>query len=573
MFVPAVVDKSGLLKSMTETEPSIWCRRVQIAFWVTGIACGAITAYTTRYFINGDALAYIEMGEALRTGEWIALANLTYSPGYPVLLGIAQVLLGTNPLNELQWLRVVNFFCFVLAMASCELLMFFVRREAEHKSEVGWGHFPVHWILALCYSMFLVSSLVFIRIRLLNPDMMVLAIVLLVSSILLWIREDATPKFKFVLLGIVTGIGYLTKSFFLPFSPIFFLVAGLCAGSWRKAVPRVLASILAMLLVAAPLIAALSSRLGRLTYGELGAHVYATIISGVGEPITPEVLSDSPKVLRFAYDVTCTRPAGFDIAYWHEGLKPVFNVEAQLRIIPGNVMAIFKDTPWIVLILIWYGFFILRGCVRMGHIIPPSIFYVLIIPALFGIGFYCLVRMEMRYIAPYVFLCFVALILSCRLRPNSSRSRGGSLGLSAVLVSFFLAMVAYSSFDQSLRGVVSTNKHLSYQGAFQEELLVKDFLQEKMIIVGDNVAVVGNPPVYWARMAGIKILAEVQSVEDFLACDQGLRKHVLDRLRQRKIRAIVGKGSSLAKLELDGWQRVPRTKDYFVYLLKSQQRP
>ncbi len=45
-----------------------------------GSTIAAILTYTTRHFINGDALTYIEMGEALRRGDLWGLANLTYSP-------------------------------------------------------------------------------------------------------------------------------------------------------------------------------------------------------------------------------------------------------------------------------------------------------------------------------------------------------------------------------------------------------------------------------------------------------------------------------------------------------------
>jgi len=86
--------------------------RIRILFWIVGpLAAGALT-YTTRYFINGDAMTYIEIGESFVNGRFSALVNLTYSPIYPVLLGLTQSILKTNTLNEIKVLLTVNFFCF-----------------------------------------------------------------------------------------------------------------------------------------------------------------------------------------------------------------------------------------------------------------------------------------------------------------------------------------------------------------------------------------------------------------------------------------------------------------------------
>jgi hypothetical protein len=553
---------------MQELDSGVWNSKIRAAFWIVGIFFAGITAYTTRYFINGDAIAYIEMGEALRTGQWSGLTNLTYSPAYPVLLGIAQALLSTNPMNELQLLRTVNFTCFLLAMAACEFLMFFVKREIRHTTEDGWCLFPINVFTALCYSMFLVCSLVFVRIRLLNPDMMVFAIVMTAAALLLWIREDAGSYLKFVILGVITGFGYLTKSFFLPFSPIFFLMSGLCVGSVKKSIPRVAVGILAMLIVAAPLMASLSSRVGRFSYGELGPHAYATIISGMGQPVTPEVLNHSPKVSRFVYEIPCTRPAGFDICYWHEGLKPVFNLRAQLKTIYYNVKEIFLDTPWLLFIVIWYFILMWLGTVRIGPLVPASMFLLLIMPAIAGIAFYCLILMEMRYIGPYLFLGFVGLTVSLRFPEGDLKTYKKSLSLSLALISFFMVMLVHSAIDQSIRGLISTDKQLSYRDSFKEEVLVKDFLIRQDIQRGDCAAVIGNPPVYWARMAGIKILAEIPSQEEFIHSSEQQRKRSLAALEVSNIKAVVAKGGFFNGLNSEGWQPVPGTRDYFIFLFE-----
>ena len=85
---------------MGEFEADIWEARVRRAFWIIGLLLGALLTYTTRYFLNGDGINYIEMGEALRNGAWSGLVNLTESPAYAFLLGLGHIVLDTNTLAE-----------------------------------------------------------------------------------------------------------------------------------------------------------------------------------------------------------------------------------------------------------------------------------------------------------------------------------------------------------------------------------------------------------------------------------------------------------------------------------------
>jgi len=544
-----------------------WNSRIRAGFWIIGILCGGIMAYTTRFFINGDAIAYIEMGEAFRKGDWSGVVNLTYSPGYPALLGLAQAILQTNPLNELPLLRITNLFCFALAMAACDLVMWFVRREAHRFWSAGETPLPLPIISALCYSMFLVSSLVFVRIRLINPDMLIVAIVLGCMAAILWIRENPDKYFRYGVLGTILGIGYLTKSFFFPFSPIFFALAGLCSDSLRRAVPRILVAILCMLLVSAPLIGALSSRLGRFTYGELGKHIYAKFISGKGEPIYPKILAEKPKTASYVSEFACTRPAGFDICYWHEGLRPDYDLAAHLNVIPGNLWDILEQTPWLLIMVLWFAAQWKLGSVSPGAIRPPSMFLLLIVTAGFGIAFYGLVRMEPRYIAPYLFLGFVAMTIVLRGRPHDEKARRRSILAAVLLIGFFLVMVVHSVVDQSLRGLHSTDKTLSYRDSYNEHLAVKDFLMQKGLRKGDYAGLVGEPPVYWGRMAGLKIAGEIEDESQFMESSRDERRVATGVLKRIGVKVLVAKGGRFSTMAAEGWEKTPYTTDYYVLFL------
>jgi hypothetical protein len=541
---------------------------IRVFFWTFGLVVAGLTAYTTRFFINGDAISYIEMGESLRTWNWSGLVNLTYSPGYPVLLGIAQAVLDANPLNELQVLRVVNFLCFAIAMASGEFLISLVIDDSRSlEGPSGYTGIPKNLQRALCYAMFLTASLVMVRIRLLNPDMLVLAVVIAASSIVVWIRRCPDPYFKFCLLGLLIGLGYIIKSFFLPFSVVFLFVAACCSGSVKKALPRILTAIVVMAIVMSPYIWALSSRLDRFTYGELGKHVYAAMISGQGTPIRPNVVNQEPRVVLYEYDVPCTRPSGFDICYWNEGLKPKIDFVAHSKIIPGNISSIITQSPWLIFLALWFLIQARFGKLILGPLIPPSNAVILYSISATGVGLYSLLMMEPRYIGSFMFLAFVGLTNSLRLPEGDLTIRQRTIYWAAVLMTFLSAMVIHSAIDQTLRGLWSSRGKPSYHDSFQENVIVSEFLKDKGLKSGDRVAIVGDPPVYWARMAGLKIIAEIPDTKEFLESSPHKMAQAFRHLKDTGFKVIVAKDKRFQSSTQSGWIQVPATSEFYAKFL------
>lgn len=550
---------------MTDTGLHQAC--IRAVFWIAGTLCAIVLAYTTRYFINGDAMAYIEMAEALRGGRWEGLANLTYSPGYPVLLAAAQWLLGTDPMNELQLLKVVNVLCLLAAMAACEFFMRGVRQCLAAEDNLREEPLPMALVDALAYSMFLVASLVMVRVRLLNPDMLILGIVILCAGIVLRIRSNPERYAWYALLGVVTGIGYLMKSFFFTFAPVFFIMAGLCATSVKRAVPRVLTAAAVMLLVASPLIAVLSAKAGHLTYGELGKLAYAQFVSGEGEPFRPQRVHDDPAVFLYRSSTSETRPSGHDIAYWQEGFRPRVNLRAHARLISANVSEFAGQTSWTLFVLVWFAFMASAGAFRVGRVHPPSPFFLLMPPAIAGIGFYLLIHVETRYAGSFFFIAFMALVSSLRIQLNPAGSHRVPLTIGWALVWFFCCQVLYSGIDQSLRGLRSTDGKLSQRDAFLEQVVVKDRLASMGVVPGDEVAVIGAPPVNWARMARVKVTAEAPDTERVLASSSEARAAALAALRKAGMKAVLAKGPAFGALTSEGWRLVEGTKDYYVIYL------
>jgi 4-amino-4-deoxy-L-arabinose transferase-like glycosyltransferase len=546
--------------------------RARAAFWIIGICSAVLLTYTTRYYINGDAIAYVEIGEALRRGHWWGLANLTYSPGYPALLTFAQIVFHTTPLTEIQILKVVNFLAFVMSMASCDLLMRRVKRELDKFHEGKDRPLPFPVIAALCYSIFLVAGLRWIAVRTMSPDMLVLCIIVSAAAIILWIRENPRSYFRYVVLGAAMGVGYLVKVFMFPFSAVLFVLAGLASGSLKKALPRVGIAVLIMLIIAAPLVGALSYRMQRFSYGELGQMNYAVWVSGEGEPINkPLLLNDQPRVVLYHYSIPCTQPSGHDICYWQVGLRPKFNFSAQLSVFVTNL----KKLSGKMMLLAFFGAWLILTCkfgsFQTGGLRNPSLSTVLLIPAVLGIGLFCLLRIEPRYLAPFIFIGFVGLAAGFMLPEDRPKSRSVVIAASLVLVMFFLAQLGHAVVDQTLRGLRSCVDSPSYREAFMEQMRVKDFLLAHGLSRDDEAATLGlTPPIYWARMAGLRVDGEVNDPENFVNGTKLERACATDALRKASVKVVIAKDTTVGTLASEGWKLVPGTRDYYALLLNQK---
>src|SRR5262249_40893441 len=134
--------------------------------------------------------------------------------------------------------------------------------SAEHLYVPDWI-----WV-TIGYALFLWSSLIVIRVSLTEPDMLVSAFFYLAAGLLLQIRRGNAGWSAYPALGSVLGLGYLTKAIMFPVS-LMCLGAATLIGAWsrRKGV-YVLGATLVFVAFSTPFVAALSIKLGKLTFGE-----------------------------------------------------------------------------------------------------------------------------------------------------------------------------------------------------------------------------------------------------------------------------------------------------------------
>lgn len=543
---------------------------IRAAFWIVGITLGTALIYTTRFFYNGDALTYIEMGEGFRLGEWFKLINLGCSPAYPMILGAAQKLIGTTPLNELPLLKSVGLFGLVLSMGACDMIVEFMKQDYESQADDSAHFVDFAPIRAVIYGLFLVTALMWIRVRMLNPDMFVLFAVLSCVAAVLWIREEPDSYLRYIVMGVAAGTAYYFKTYLLFLAPVFLGLGFLVAGSVRKAIPRTVVAAMCFVVVISPLIIVLSDRAGRFSFGEVGNVAFAEEYGDRGSPKNPPiVLHDKPRTLFYPFDTECTDSSSFDVGYWSVGMSPKIDLFRQLKGFARNIGEILDAALWAAVVpILWIAAALRHGGFRRPTLFPIPMSAVCILSGLAGMTLFCLVLVETRLVAPYIFLGFLGLMTlpSGRVRDGERKRRISLLMGAAVL--YLSIGICIDAVNQFYRGLNTSSSKLSFMDGFREFESVKAFLESKGLSKGDEVALVGWPYSYWARMGGLKITCRIPNKDQFLGSDAQSRQEALNSLSEEGVKAIVGKGEQFGSLVNEKWEKVSGTRDYFVNFLR-----
>src|SRR5215472_4610512 len=97
------------------------CPRLRISCWVLGTVIAATQAWSHRFFASSDAVAYMDMSDALLPGQsWHRLINGVWSPLYPALLGLFRRIFAPSAIHEIEFDHFVNVAIFLFAFATFE---------------------------------------------------------------------------------------------------------------------------------------------------------------------------------------------------------------------------------------------------------------------------------------------------------------------------------------------------------------------------------------------------------------------------------------------------------------------
>ena len=585
-----------------------WLGHIRIWFWLFAIVAGASQAWVARDTIATDGISYLDMGDAASHGNWKALVNGYWSPGYPAAIGLGLAAIRPAPEHAFAVMHAVNFAIFLFALASFEFFLGSLMAMTGSK-----GSLPP-WLLQIVgYLLFAWIALDLITLTVTSPDMFLAAFVFLSTGILLRIAAGSVGWGTYLSFGVALGLGYYAKAPLFPLAFVF-LALGVIAG-WKARVPlrRSLLAALAFAIVVSPLVTLLSIDKHRLTFGDSGKLNYAWYVDGAtyrhwqGDPLgahsevapkwtagpvssgTPlhatRKMLDSPSVYEFDGPVAGTYPVWYDPSYWNDGIRAQFDLRQEIRKIITNVRFLYALTlnvhanqlignghayllfsPIVVAVFLALFYVAVR---RGGTFAIWPIAWLTVLPAVAALGMYALVYCEPRHVAPFLALLFTGLFASIRIPERVISTRTVAIVGSVVLLGFVLTAGLGVG-----KTVYAAARDIAAKDALPSEpWQVAQGLQQLGFGAGTKVASLdyaNHDQVKWARLAHAKIVAEVfadafSTREDaYWNADDATKARITNAFAKAGAEVIVSRRIPQDAPLPTGWQQVGATR-YFVF--------
>jgi hypothetical protein len=289
--------------------------------------------------------------------------------------------------------------------------------------------------------------------------------------------------------------------------------------------------------------------------------------NGIGQPLHhSQPLLERPAIFAFDSPFPVTYAAWYAPEYWFEGATPLVTVGRQARASLAALQA------YSTLAADFGGVFAALVIMLSMHSGPwrigagPAL--ALLAPAVAAIWMYALVLAEARYVAPFVVLLLLGLLLLVRL-PRVRWSAALSANISVVIVVLFLVQTGSntsdlvgSTFQQLLHGQIL---------AADDQAQVARALRSAGIEPGDPVASGDRAfNAYWARLARVRIVAEVSERDGgaILQADPEARAVAQRVLLAQNVRAVIARAWP-SQIEDPGWQPIDGT-DYFYHLVADR---
>jgi hypothetical protein len=552
--------------------------------------------WSGRDVFNTDGLSYLEMGEGLSHGNWKLAVNGTWSPLFPLILGVATRLLKPAPLHEMAVLHAVNFAILVFALLCFEFLL---RQVLRWRDEVwpetdGDTRISSAGITLLGYAVFAWCALDLFTLRLLAPDLLQSGFLYIAFALLLRSRTKTLNWRDSVLLGLALAFAYLAKAPALPVALLVIGVTFVSQVSRPHGLARTALATVVFAVTIAPLVLALTHDRGHLTFGESARINYAWYVagapyrhwqgenapgsSGIPRHPTRKILAEPP-VYEFASPLPGTYPVWIDPSYWYEGIQIRIAARRQAGRLISNVKGLYafffnphaiqqarrgKEGTLFSFVLLGFLAVLLpilalrSGSARrlMLDVVRHASF--LILPCLAAIAMFSLVWVEARYVAAYFAVLVMVLLATVRLPATAANRRILALAPACLAI---LCVTLLTS--ERLRGFsVPTPMADDWQVA-----------QAVRTLGVHNVGVLeyANHQHYrWARLARVRIVAEVyvdafrqDGEEVFWGAGEAAQRQAIDAFQRGGADAIVSRepprGATASQ-----WRAVG---PYYAYLL------
>ncbi len=528
---------------------SVWARTLRwlesqrrLAWWLSAIvlllALG--DAWAGRHSINPDGISYLDLGNTVFAHGIKAGASVAWSPAYIWIVGAAVKIFSPSRPHELILVMAVN-----LAIVGVLLVAFawWLSELFALLRQRGFGPLiPESLLVLLAYAIVAWAILLGVTVTAVTPDMLLALWAFTAGALLMRIARLGGSALAWVGLGVVLGLGYLTKAgFVFPLVVACAAAAVLTRGSGARRMIALAVTFAACLCVAAPFIAVLSSKEGRLEVGSYGTLNYAWNVDGVtmftnwtggngefGRPLHPTLIASSPETFAYASPIAGSIPLWYDPVYWYAGVHAKPLVGRQVRTTAQSIIDTLHFAFVGPLILLFAPVLMLWYTRRRDHDAhpardaaePPSRsarawtairrHAYLALPVAGIVTYFPLITLR-RYIAAYIAMLAITwfmVVCGWRRREGVSNPMVDWLALATAVVA--VITFAYASFWP----LYDVGKQLAGRDApGTVDLRVARALTRAGIGPGDGIAFVGEaagvPRAYYARLDRARVVGNI----------------------------------------------------------------
>ena len=602
------------MTAATPLEPSRlthWLRR----FWPLYCFLAALVTFGYAiydgYQIDGDAVAYMDIGDLMRAHNWAGIVNGYWNPLYPAALALGNIVFHPTRYTELHAYYMVNFGIFLLEMlAVIAFADALIRlRELRETNTASSNRLPFlldrYTLRYLGIAILVISSQRELSMGKVRPDALLLAFLLFALAALL--KHLATNHLRYAaLMGLALGLAYLTKSFAFVFTFICILALIVFRFFWqRQSINRIAASAVLVFvcfsLVAGPYIAALSHQKGRFDFGDSGNLNYIWFVAGTEKMHLqqsqtalfgaadvhlkhPEKqLFNDPPIFSYKELPYGTYPDWFDTSFFNERIEAHMNPRLQIVVIGRCIMRVLRfmcnhpEAYALLAVLLLLG-----GRLYPAWRTSADAFW--LVPFLLGIATLCIygiVNVEDRYLSAAFLALLLPVFAALRISPAPENTAVQNIA-SRTAASAAIVLLALLAVGESARIVGELRRHLVFAlsptGWYDHDIFpAAHALNTLGVGPGDTVACIGTIACaydhYWARLAAVRILTEIYEpnppLYPYLAAMPN-REQVYDVARREGAKVLVGyfdpglmTGTNPVSA---GWQELGQTHFYALPL-------
>lgn len=257
-------------------------RRRRLDLWLSLVILllGAADAWAGRHSVNADGISYLDLGDTVWSHGIKAGASVAWSPVYTWVLGGALTLVHPGRAHELIVVMAVNLLITAVLLAA---FAWWLRELRSFLRDRGIPPLISEQVdVLLAYAVVALVVLHEITVPLVTPDLLLAAVAFAATAELIRIARAGGSAWSWVSLGVLLGLGYLVKAgFILPALVGCVAAAVLTRGSAGRRGAALIVTVAACVIVAAPFVAVLSSKEGKLELGGYGTINYAWQVDGV----------------------------------------------------------------------------------------------------------------------------------------------------------------------------------------------------------------------------------------------------------------------------------------------------